>query len=369
MRSEPTSQLKLLLVEDDASVLAALRMFLKSDYEIHSASTVSAGINLFKTLQPALVLLDLRLPDGDGLNALREIRLISATAPVIILTGYASMGSIEESLRLGASDFLHKPFKGFELKSRIDQLTGRNAPPPPPKTPEENEEQKKKELTELEYRANASAMFLHDAAGPVTTAMTAAQFLNEAITASPDHFDQSLHKMSKLLCDAMNLISGLFEQSRSIEQLCDMVATEVPVLKILGPTIDLLRPKIRSRDITMNVEGKLEHTRLRVNHLALIRVLSNLLHNAIDAVEDNTGRVNLTMNLEKKWVEFTIQDNGSGIPPQYMEKIFEAHFTTKPEGTGMGLYICKHLIDSMEGMLTVRNEPGHGCCFSVKIPR
>jgi len=142
MRSESDSQLKLLLVEDDVSVLAALRMILKSDYEIHSASTINDGINLFKALQPALVLLDLRLPDGDGLNALREIRRIDATAPVIILTGYASMGSVEESLRLGASDFLHKPFKGFELKSRIDQLTGRNSSDPA-STLQATEEKKK----------------------------------------------------------------------------------------------------------------------------------------------------------------------------------------------------------------------------------
>jgi len=212
-------------------------------------------------------------------------------------------------------------------------------------------------------------MFLHDAAGPVTTALTAAQFLTEAINSTPDRFDENTQKMGKILCNALDLVAGLFEQSRSIEQLRDQVPSEISVLSVLSPAIDLVRPKIRARNITLDVEGKLEGTKLRVNHLALVRVLSNLLQNAIDAVEDKVGHVTLSMGLGETWVEFAVHDNGPGIAPQYMEKIFEAHFTTKQKGTGMGLYICKHLVESMNGMLTLHNKPGHGCCFSVKIPR
>lgn len=122
MEPEKSIRRKLLVIEDDPSVLASLTLCLRAGYEIVSASTVRSGIRKFKKLRPSLVLLDLRLPDGDGLNALREIRRGGSATPVIILTGYASMGSVEEALRLGASDYLHKPFSVSTLRQRVAEL-------------------------------------------------------------------------------------------------------------------------------------------------------------------------------------------------------------------------------------------------------
>lgn len=122
MDSEKSVREKLLVIEDDPSVLASLILCLKSSYEIASASAVCSGIAAFKKVQPSLVLLDLRLSDGDGLDVLREIRQIGATTPVIILTGYASMESVEEALRLGACDYLHKPFGVVALRERITEV-------------------------------------------------------------------------------------------------------------------------------------------------------------------------------------------------------------------------------------------------------
>ena len=122
MEPEKSIRKKLLVIEDDPSVLASLTLCLQASYDIVSASTVRSGIKTFKKARPSLVLLDLRLPDGDGLNALREIRRNGAATPVVILTGYASMGSVEEALRLGASDYLHKPFSVSTLRQRVAEL-------------------------------------------------------------------------------------------------------------------------------------------------------------------------------------------------------------------------------------------------------
>jgi len=363
------SRRKVLLVEDDASVVASLRLFLKSDYEVHSASTVSSGVNLFKNLQPSLVVLDLRLADGDGLDVLREIRSINPVAPVIVLTGYASMKTAEESLRLGASDYLHKPFDGYKLKSRIIELTT--------EVPSQRQESEAASETvsvpahrilELERKAQASSLFLHDASNPVTTALTAAEFLCDAIASDPERFGEEIRDIGDLLYGAMGFISGLFEQSGSIECMRRLESSEVAIHRIVDLAVNMVRGEAQANNVTVTVHLQSRNAKVCVNRFAMARVLLNLLRNAIQAVEPHTGRVALRADVVGKHVEFSVLDNGPGIPSDHMGRIFDAHFTTREEGSGLGLYICKRLIENMKGTLSVRNEPNQGCCFFIKIP-
>ena len=365
----PVARRKLLLVEDDASVQASLRLFLEPDYEVHSASTVRGGVDLFMRLNPSLVVLDLRLPDGDGLEALRRIRQVSPTAPVIVLTGYASMSSVEESLRLGASDFLHKPFNGFALKSRIDSLT---SPHPSRREPLNKVLQSLANtvpgLTELELQANAAAMFLHDAASPVMAALSAAHIVSEAMETQPERFDDETREAGALLQRAMGFVSGLFEQSRFLENWDGLEMSEVAIGKIVVLAVELAHSKAVQRKVSVSVHMPNPETKVCVNQFALARVLLNLLRNAIEAVEPGCGRVVVSIDAVGNHVEFSVQDNGPGLDPRLMDQVFDAHFTTKPEGMGLGLYICKHLVERMGGTLAVHNVPGLGCRFSVGIP-
>jgi len=367
--SEIGSRRKVLLVEDDASVVASLRLFLKSDYEVHSASTVREGVHLFESLQPSLVILDLRLADGDGLDVLREIRRVNPTAPVIVLTGYASMKTAEESLRLGASDYLHKPFDGYRLKSRINELTSAVSP----QRPREDDTSETisvpaHRILELERKAQASSVFLHDVSNPVTAALTATEFLCDAIANNPDRFDAEVRDIGKLLYGAMGFISGLFEQSGSIECMRRLEPSEVAIHQIVDLAVTMVRPEAQENKVTVAVHLQNRDAKVCVNRFALARVLLNLLRNAIAAVKPEIGRVALTADVEDGHVEFSVLDNGPGILPDLMERIFEANFTTKAEGSGLGLFICKSLIENMQGTLSVRNEPHQGCCFSIKIP-
>ena len=360
---------KVLLVEDDASVVASLRLFLKTDFEVHSASTVASGVNLFKSLQPDLVVLDLRLSDGEGLDVLRGIRRINRTAPVIVLTGYASMKTAEESLRLGASDYLHKPFDGYELKSRINQLTaGVSARRSLADEETLSVSVPVAQISELERKAQASSMFLHDAANPVMTALNAAQFLCDAMDAEPGKFNKAMHDAGDLLSGSMAFVTGLFEQSRSIERLRRLEASPVAIHRIVDIAVKMVRDEAKEKEIIVAAHLQNREAKICVNCFALARVLFNLLTNAIHAVEAHSGRVALRADLVDGHVEFSVLDNGPGVSTEIMERIFEPYFTTKAEGTGLGLHICKLLVENMHGTLTVRNQPDQGCCFTIRIP-
>ena len=117
-----TCKSKLLFIDDDFSVLASLRLLFGSDYETFYATSVAEGLRVFEESHPEIVILDLKLPDKSGIDALRKIRQIDPSAAVIILTGFSTRLDAEESLRLGAVDYLNKPFDSHYLKSRIAQI-------------------------------------------------------------------------------------------------------------------------------------------------------------------------------------------------------------------------------------------------------
>jgi signal transduction histidine kinase len=185
----------------------------------------------------------------------------------------------------------------------------------------------------------------------------------------PERFDEDMQQMGELLHTAMGFISGLFEQSRSIKYLSQLPTANVTISKIVTLAVSLVREKARERKVTVTVHMQKPNAKVCVNQFALARVLLNLIRNAIEAVQPNTGRVHLIVDALDEQVECAVQDNGPGIPPRFIEQVFEARFTTKADGMGLGLYICKHLVQSMNGTLSVHNEPGQGCRFSIRIPR
>ena len=101
---------------------------------------------------------------------------------------------------------------------------------------------------------------------------------------------------------------------------------------------------------------------------ALVQILTNLLSNAADS---GATQITLTHQVQGDWVELRCSDDGSGIPPQIAERIFEPFFTTKQvgEGTGLGLSLCKGLVDKAGGRLEIEKSPNPGTTFRLRLPR
>ncbi|WP_216087504.1 ATP-binding protein [Nostoc sp. PCC 7524] len=100
----------------------------------------------------------------------------------------------------------------------------------------------------------------------------------------------------------------------------------------------------------------------------LVQVWTNLIFNAIQAMESG-GTLTIATQTQEQGINVSITDTGSGIPPEVQQKIFDAFFTTKPagEGSGLGLHICKKIIDKHQGHIKVESQPGH-TQFSVWLP-
>ncbi|MCK4418743.1 response regulator [Candidatus Aerophobetes bacterium] len=120
--SEKVKQKQILLVDDTANVLAVLSDFLKSAaYAVLEAKDAQGAIEVVKEELADLALIDLRMPETDGINLMLSLKKTKPHLPVIIYSGYPSMNTAIEALKKGADDYIPKPFKLDELSTRIKE--------------------------------------------------------------------------------------------------------------------------------------------------------------------------------------------------------------------------------------------------------
>jgi signal transduction histidine kinase len=124
-------------------------------------------------------------------------------------------------------------------------------------------------------------------------------------------------------------------------------------------------PRTRQRAITIDVDLDLPPVRGVRDHLT--QVVLNLVLNAVDAT-DKGGRIQLEGRAEEGWLMLGVGDDGRGIALADRCRLFQPFFTTKPHGTGLGLYVSRQIVEEMGGTLSYVTEPGSGSTFTVRLP-
>ena len=122
-------------------------------------------------------------------------------------------------------------------------------------------------------------------------------------------------------------------------------------------------------NLVLNLEAGLPS--VRVNKLHIMRVILNLARNSMESFRDSlTVGAQLTINtgLTNGHIVICVLDNGPGIPPNMTDQILATHFTTKPQGTGIGLSVCQFLIKAHGGHLSVQDNGSRGAWFSFTLP-
>ena len=117
-----TEHRRILIIDDERPILLTLEALLgRYGYQVETAATAAAGLKLLKTKVPALVLLDLQLPDAEGLQMLDQIKSEFPDTPVVILTAHDSLNNAIESIKRGAYHFISKPYAPEELLSLVEK--------------------------------------------------------------------------------------------------------------------------------------------------------------------------------------------------------------------------------------------------------
>lgn len=127
------------------------------------------------------------------------------------------------------------------------------------------------------------------------------------------------------------------------------------------------RPRAESKGVQISTKAPGRPIQITFDSALLTVALTNLLQNAIDAV-DPEGRVEIELEDLTDGARISVTDNGSGISPQHLESIFNPFFTTKNNGTGLGLALVSKIVDEHHGKISVHSNPGEGARFEILLP-
>ena len=182
---------QILVIDDEMGPRESLRMLLKPNYTVHTADCVETGIRLLREKHPDTIVMDIRMPGATGIEGLRRIREIDPHLSVIMLTGFGALETAQEALRLGANDYISKPFDAREMQ----EVIGRNVERTRIHRSSENAAAEIKELNtrllkelaqkeRLASLGQASAEFVHDLGNPLTIVWGYVQLLAKKLEQS-----------------------------------------------------------------------------------------------------------------------------------------------------------------------------------------
>ena len=129
----------------------------------------------------------------------------------------------------------------------------------------------------------------------------------------------------------------------------------------------LARQQVRTKPIEISLSPEKKLPRISHDPVQIQQVVLNLLLNGIQALHGQ-GQIDVALRQEREWAVIRIMDTGKGIPPESLSKIFKPFFTTRKEGTGLGLPLAKGIVESHKGKIEVTSEPGQGAQFEVWLP-
>jgi signal transduction histidine kinase len=135
----------------------------------------------------------------------------------------------------------------------------------------------------------------------------------------------------------------------------------------LAATLDLLEADFRERKIEVVREPAFAEATVRLDDASLKQVWLNLLQNALEASPEG-GRIRVALAVEGGRARVTIADDGAGIPPDVLARVGEPFFTTRAQGTGLGLHLSRQLVQGAGGTLELASRPGTGTTLQVVLP-
>ncbi len=411
----------ILLVDDNPTNLAVLAQTLKNEgFSIRIETDGESAIEQLEdeTEQPELILLDVQMPGIDGFETCRRIKANPQTQeiPIIFMTALADTNSKVKGLSLGAVDYITKPFEGEEVLARVRvHLQLRHLTKKLENWNEQLEknvvertaalQQAQVQLVQQEKFATIGQLVAgvaHEINNPIgcisSNIPPASEYLRDitqVIHLYQQHYPQPVAEIEAALeeldiefalKDFPNLLESMKVSSQRIEEISvsmrnfsrndtnKLVSADIHTG--INSTLMILRHRLKAVGCHPEIKVIKQYSNLPEIQCypgLLNQVFTNLLANAIDALEDvaaPTIHIYTEKTIADK-ITVRIADNGTGMSQEVRQKLFEPLFTTKPlgKGTGLGMAIARAIIEEThQGKLSVSSELGKGTEFTIEIP-
>ena len=371
---------QVLVIDDEMGPRESLRMLLKPNYQVHTADSVEAGIRILREKQPDAVISDIRMPGTNGIDGLRRIREIDPHVSVIMLTGFGALETAQEALRLGANDYISKPFDAREMRDVISRnvertrvhRTGDHAAT----EIRELNNRLLKELAQKERLASlgqASAEFVHDLGNPLTIVWGYVQLLAKKL----EEQEKSAGTESTTSAKELNIIEQNVRLCRELLTMWQSYGSveasphkPISVSAIVREVVKGVGSIAANHGVDLVADISEDPCTLLGDPVQITRAIQNVIVNGVQASAEKKGKVTVSCTRKDFYVDVRVEDTGSGMTAAEIPKIFEPYFTTKQNksGTGLGLYITKKVVEDHNGSIKVDSTPQVGTTFTVRLP-
>jgi signal transduction histidine kinase len=362
---------RILAVDDDRINLRIIGGILRHEgYEIAEAGSGEQALEAYAVFQPNLVLLDVMMPGIDGFTTCRTLKKTygDKCAPVIFVTAKSEAEDVVQGFDAGGVDYLTKPFRPKEVVARI-------------RTHLSNQQlvEQQKDLVSQLSKANAAkdrflGMCAHDLRNPLSSIRGLAELMGEdaigVLTAEQKEIIYTIHSASQSMLQLVN-------------ELLDVATIEAGHLKLekLPTSVsEIVERSVHLSNIEAAKKGmKIEMVKVdgdpvvEVDRNKIRQVVDNLISNAVK-YSPRGSIITVFVLKDATTAGFAVRDSGPGVPEEERHKLFKDYgrLSTKPTGgeksTGLGLAICKKIVEAHSGSIGVENIPGQGAEFFVSLP-
>lgn len=373
-----TNLTKILITDDDPlALLAAKRLLTEAGHEVLTTSTGLETLQIVQTEHPELVLLDVILPDIDGTEVCRQIKTDPKTSDifVILLSGVRIKSDDQaEAMEGGADGYITRPIANRELLARIQAYLRIKAAEQTIKTYSENLETMVAERTlalqqaqeklirkeTLSVLGQIAGSVSHELRSPIGVISNAIYYLQLLLS---DANNEVLDYL-KIIHDENNNAKRIVNELLDYTRVKSFEPQPADVLELLQRALKKI-PAPPSVNLILQIEQNLPKIYADPHHV--LQVMDNLINNAYQSMPEG-GELTLSAQVQDEMILIRVQDTGIGISLEDQEKLFEPLFTTKTKGVGLGLVICKQLIETNNGRIDFQTEPDKGSVFTIFLP-
>jgi signal transduction histidine kinase len=398
----------ILIVDDNPNNLYSLHELINDNFpvEVVEANSGFEALRIISDQHVDLCLMDVQMPELDGFETARLVRSRPKTAhiPVIFITAFdPNKNLMEKGLNAGGLDYLTKPIDDVQIVQTLNmylrfldrerdinseleekvQIRTAEYQNINRKLKLEIEERKRAEsaLQESETKlreANAAkdkffSLIAHDLRNPFNAVIGFSNLLRENINEFDiNEISEYIGYINDSAINAYTLLGNLLDWARSQTNSIQFNPEAVNICEIIKSTLIILSGEATKKNIIINSSVSAECTVMADSNM-VSAVLRNLISNAIKFTRPG-GVIHLSSRMAGDKNEFTIADNGVGIQPQDIEKLFRIDAkvytkgTSNESGTGLGLILCKEFVEKNSGTIRVESEHGKGSRFIFTLP-
>lgn len=381
----------ILIVDDTREHILALEAVLAElGQEIIKAHSADEALRYILQYDFAVILLDVHMPIMNGFEVARMIRSRkkSSYTPIIFLSAISKDDkNINDGYAMGAVDYVFKPIDPVILKAKVkvfvDLYTKSSLAvnlQNELRLRKQAEEQTLKQQRLLDLTEINRIITMEE----VTTAM--AHEINQPLTAINTYIQGCIHRLKDKNSQKQTIIDVLEQVTRQVERAGAILhrvknfirkhhATyeNAGINELISEVLPFLSEPLRDSGIRLILNlSKESIPQLSIDKVQFEQVLLNLIMNSIEALRTNSLEekkivIETYLNTDKT-ISINIKDNGPGIPQTNIPKVFDLYFTTKPKGMGLGLGICRTIIETHGGNIIAKNNIEGGACFQINLP-